>query len=110
MPLQGPPKFTQLWIFVFENMPSGNPGRTPSLRTTSNFPGKRRFIKTKIESVIAEFTHRAEQQVRKRHQQKQTWRTKISSDVATGAISAPTARFRLWSQSYDFTFSSVALG
>jgi hypothetical protein len=24
-PFQGPPKFTQIWIFGFENKPSGNP-------------------------------------------------------------------------------------
>jgi hypothetical protein len=23
---QGPPKFTQIWLFWFENIPSGNPG------------------------------------------------------------------------------------
>jgi hypothetical protein len=25
LPLQDPPKFTQIWIFGFENKPSGNP-------------------------------------------------------------------------------------
>jgi hypothetical protein len=27
LPLQDPPKFTQIWDFGFENMPSGNPER-----------------------------------------------------------------------------------
>jgi hypothetical protein len=26
LPLQDPPKFTQIWDFWFENKPSGNPG------------------------------------------------------------------------------------
>jgi hypothetical protein len=25
-PIQGPPKFTQIGIFLLENIPSGNPG------------------------------------------------------------------------------------
>jgi hypothetical protein len=27
--MQDPPKFTQIWIFWFENKPSGNPGGLP---------------------------------------------------------------------------------
>jgi hypothetical protein len=35
LPVQDPPKFTQIWIFWFENKPSGNPGLdTPSLFKT----------------------------------------------------------------------------
>jgi hypothetical protein len=29
LPLKGPPKFTQIWDFLFENKPSGNPGSNP---------------------------------------------------------------------------------
>jgi hypothetical protein len=29
LPLQDPPKFTQIWIFWFENRPSGNPAPQP---------------------------------------------------------------------------------
>jgi hypothetical protein len=29
LPFKGPPKFTQIWDFGFENEPSGNPARNP---------------------------------------------------------------------------------
>jgi hypothetical protein len=31
VPFQGPPKYTQIGIFWFENIPSGNPGRKTHL-------------------------------------------------------------------------------